>query len=524
MLFKKRTAAQKRYIQYIRDDVYNTAAKFKKRYQIFPWNKISKVPSKKYTNKVKVFDTEFTVKELLNEIKKAKARIKLKSEPKFYFPILNGFVMDLRGTSDEEVKALYKTFKTQLDNEFKSVEMDLEFCLTSLKALNAFMKVEANTLKESSNDSSLLEGSEELKMSELLKEMENATPNMDEFYEAVMEAVDAMEDADDLQSELTTEGANFDMHKLLKNFKKEFKKLRVEFNKLLKENRFKEARKCVDDMEKEMDYYYRKVLDVDSTIFETQIGNLIHSIIFTAKTILLAPANFVTFGMVREYQDAKENLVQNTHTANTIRDAHKKRLTSGAFNKYKNDVLEAIDRNKKTLRKLDKMVDRAEAAYKKAEIKSVKESTEYHEAVKTLYESCSEGKITLDEREELLAQLNTNAVLGDEIARVDNSMIAKEKYDAVAKALYKRCQDGEITVDEREQLLDKAKATIFQIKENDKVDFMDSQESTEVANNNMIQKPADPKTAEKVQQNLQKETEKITENMNKEMDKAVSGN
>lgn len=522
-MFGKRSAAQKRYIDYMRKDIYDTAAKFKKRYQIFPWSKINQLSKLKSEQKVKVFNTDFTVKELLLDIKKTKARIKTKSEPKFYFSYLNGFVRDLRGMDDEHTKELYNTINERLQNEFKTVEMDLEFCLASLKALNSLLKEESIT-NESMNDElveiilSITEGRKDIEdMSTILNEMTESV-EMTEYYEAVLEAEEAMDEADELQEELTTEGANYDMYKLLKQYKREFKKLRKDFNTFLKENRFKEARKAIDDMEKEMDYYYRKVLDVDSTIFETQIGNIIHSIIYTAKMIILAPANFITFGMVKEYQDAKENLIQRTHTANSLKDAKKDRVSSNAFNKYKNDVLDAVDKNKKVLRKLDKMVDKAEAIYKKEQAKTVKESAEYKDAVKELYESCSAGKITIEEREELLAELDKNVMVADEIARVDNSMMAKEKYDAVVKALYARCQAGEITVDERELLIEKAKKDIFQIKD-EKPNFLDSQESVD----DNQQKPIDPKAGEKMQQNIQKETEKITNDMGKEMDKVVNG-
>ena len=443
---------------------------------------------------------------------------------------MNGFAKELRGHNDQETKELYKTFKTELENEFKSVEMDLEFSLASLKALNSLLKTEVSepvtTESPSENIENLISEitheREDLEMQDFLKEM-NDTHEINDFYEAVMEAYDAIEEADELQEEITTEGVNYDMHKLLKNFKKEFKKLRHDFEQHVKKNEFKEARKNVSDMEKEMDYYYRRVLDLDSSVFETQLGNIIHSIIFVAKEIILFPTTFLTFGLAAQYRESKDNLVQRTHTANTIRDAQKKRLTTSGFNKYKNDILESIDKNKTTLRKLNKIVDKAEEKYKKQESKSVtKESAEYKDKKLTIYEACANGSITIEEREELLAEMESNSVLSDEIARVDNDMLAKEKYDKVVKALYKRCNENEISVEEREELIEKAKKEIFGLKEEPNTNFMDSQESADA---NLAFKPDNSsakdnqKIAEKVDKNLQQETDKLTGDMTKQLDK-----
>lgn len=320
MLFKKRTAVQKRYIEYLRDQVYNNTAKFKKRYKLFPWSKINRVPVRKYTNVINFSDKEYTVKELINEIKMAKQRIKTKIEPRYYFHYLNGFNKELRGCNNETSKKLFKQFKERLDNEFDAVESDFDFCLSSLRALNKFMKSESKNLNES----------------------------VDDFI--------------------------------------------------------------IDNME------------------------------------------------------------------------------------------------------------RLEEGY------SMKNTTEYRNLVRELYEACSEGKITVEEREGLINRMDGNLILSGELDRIDHSLMAREKYDAVVKALYEKCQNGEISVDDRERLIEKAKCDIFQIiPENN---FMDSQESvqppagaqpmTQNSNSNSMQK-----NMEKQNQNMQKQSEKIATDMNKDLDNTM---
>jgi hypothetical protein len=157
---------------------------------------------------------------------------------------------------------------------------------------------------------------------------------------------------------------------------------------------------------------------------------------------------------------------------------------------------------------------------------TMKNSPEYQNLVKELYEACSEGKITLEEREELLSRMNGNQVLSGELDRIDNSLMAREKYDAVVKALYEKCQAGEISVEDRARLIEKAKCDIFQIIP--KNDFMDSQESVQpvagaqpMASNNNTGNNNVQKTAEKQAQNMQKQSEKIATDMNKDLDNTM---
>ena len=65
---------QKEYLLKLKDEINEFIENFKKRYQLFPWNKVNKL-SKFEINSDKpitVNETKFTVKELVKEINKIK--------------------------------------------------------------------------------------------------------------------------------------------------------------------------------------------------------------------------------------------------------------------------------------------------------------------------------------------------------------------------------------------------------------------------------------------------------------------
>ncbi len=133
------------------------------------------------------------------------------------------------------------------------------------------------------------------------------------------------------------------------------------------------------------------------------------------------------------------------------------------------------------------------------------------EIVTVLYEKCSAGEITVDEREELIQEANNELIDGvdlpydDEVSeevhveeacakeaaeeekpadseeepekepeepkekeeapkdkeKSSKKLTKKEKYEIFKDAVYKKCKDGEITEEFREQLLEKARETFL---------------------------------------------------------------
>jgi hypothetical protein len=149
---------------------------------------------------------------------------------------------------------------------------------------------------------------------------------------------------------------------------------------------------------------------------------------------------------------------------------------------------------------ISKLKDAADKKDKVEKSKVVKESVDkvYNKFKAALYESCANGEITLEEREELLNNLKDKKYLSEasEYEIYNESLDKKDKFNAIKHALYERCANGELTVEQRETLICKAKEMIFE---------SSTEEPTKVNKNN------DP-------DKLMKDVEKST---GKEMDKAV---
>ena len=77
------------------------------------------------------------------------------------------------------------------------------------------------------------------------------------------------------------------------------------------------------------------------------------------------------------------------------------------------------------------------------------------EKIEHLYESYKDGEITLEERERLIQEAKDSeyirGVMGN--FKVDINASPKERFESVKAYLYTECANGTITVDEREALL-----------------------------------------------------------------------
>lgn len=82
-----------------------------------------------------------------------------------------------------------------------------------------------------------------------------------------------------------------------------------------------------------------------------------------------------------------------------------------------------------------------------------------------VYEKYANGEISENQRELLIQKANSCIDLDSlnvvnektEEPKKQKKLSPKEKYDMFKKAVYKKCEDGEITEDFREELLEKAR-------------------------------------------------------------------
>ena len=143
----------KEYEKKMKSEIIIFLADFKKRYNMFPWNTINKISKKKnlYNDVVKVNGIEFTVKSLLDQMNKFNALFKSQTKPTFFHHIIKAYSKDALSCAGDrtEIAKMYNTYKEQLVKEFKKMDLNLDFCMSGLKAITALLKDKNTKVEES---------------------------------------------------------------------------------------------------------------------------------------------------------------------------------------------------------------------------------------------------------------------------------------------------------------------------------------------------------------------------------------
>lgn len=150
----------KDYTNRLKNRVTSFLVKYRKRYNAFPIgsiNKLVKHDSYKYLSKLIINGVSIETPIAIKDMQKKYNGIKKKLNPSYFNPIIKGFISDAKKAgNDTSISSLYSNYCSELDAEFKQLDLDLDFCLNTLKSLNKALK-EYNTknkhLKFSSEES-----------------------------------------------------------------------------------------------------------------------------------------------------------------------------------------------------------------------------------------------------------------------------------------------------------------------------------------------------------------------------------
>lgn len=356
----------------------------------------------------------------------------------------------LLATSDSDENGSYKTFCDKLTKNVKYDGNEIEFHSCYLPGDVFIFVKEPKLIKESEE--------EEMRDTFLNSNYESVDLN-DFLLECAREVIsDDIEDGADV---VVSEGVNLDVRAIFKENKKNYKTKMKNIKTNLKENKFddaiKEAEGLLDDI-KEMK---KQVSKFDSTVGSTVISY------FTAWTLTflrtLALCLIPVYGSIIS---SIWNLIEEFKKP-VVKIVKGEPLSVDDFNVYKNQAESRMDQMEKTVKNLITKMKEQKSEYEKEQKekdkkdKEVKESAEFRAAKLDLYEACNRGEITVEEREELFADLQDKLFIKESADIEDNSASKYEKYNKVKEVLYERCTNGEINVEEREQLLSKAHDMIF---------------------------------------------------------------
>lgn len=129
----------KSYTVKLKSKITSFLVPYRKKYDAFPIqtiNKLVRQDSYKALSKLIVNDVPIEANVALKDLQTRYKNIKKKLNPSYYNPVLRGFNQDAKKASDEYIKEIYKNYVHQLDAEFKQLDLDLDFCIATLRALN----------------------------------------------------------------------------------------------------------------------------------------------------------------------------------------------------------------------------------------------------------------------------------------------------------------------------------------------------------------------------------------------------
>lgn len=249
-------------------------------------------------------------------------------------------------------------------------------------------------------------------------------------------------------------------------FKKDIKELGKQYKKDLKAKDFTAARKDVKEMRKAVDKFNKAFRDIPEpslteAIVTSAFTTLTKAYVMVGTFAMLDLALAAVFGTSVPSAKSEFKWEAATSVVNTAAGMFKSDAEgNNKYNDLYNMWVKYIDGINKNIDKCEDNINKVEAKYKE-EQKAEKETTEsvaYENARLAIYEACANNEITLDEREDLLADLHDTFILNESASDTED-LTVKETFDEVKTRLYKECAEGKIDIDERERLLSLARNT-----------------------------------------------------------------
>lgn len=281
----------------------------------------------------------------------------------------------------------------------------------------------------------------------------------------VLECYQAIENDD--EDETFEEGTNLDIRAEFKPMKAQYKKMMKEIKKAKKDGNIDKAIKIAQELSDLTKDVYKKIDRMDSTAGSVFFGAFTSWTITFFRNLVLLLALPFTVGVTGFIAWAKDLIERWKKPVKRI--VNSEGLSKDDFNFYKNKALDQAENMMKaskrladTLKDEKKEIDKENKEAAKKD-KAVKESAEFKNAKYALYEACHNGEITIDEREELFKDLQDKFYVKEKTSGImeDTSKTKNQRFDECRKVLYERCSQGEITISERESLIGKAYDMIF---------------------------------------------------------------
>lgn len=498
-------------------DVNSFLYKFKRQYRAFPLKNVTKLTRTKFKpdDTVKINGYTYHVKDALRRLKSIYRKLKTKTNRASYTKFISAFEKECNGkTTNADIRRTYDAVNKELQAEFKSARDDLWTCLNILKSLNALSKEQSKVPKlparrpvlesvifdektfeqdvdkfgKSSNIIFIagLSGSgKSTKASELAKKYNAVNIELDLFDQNQILFDDSTNHDEGnliMRDYFTTK------YKSPKKFKsdselKEFGKLIEGFLKYIVKyaSEHKDKNFVIEGIQLQEFNDNKSIIDILKKYPCIIMGtSIIHSMINAAhrenmklpKYMLQSSvkSNWEWIGWYLSDDKTKRELKKILQEAvlpygKETFNMDEKFITECATliveNAHKNNI-GVLQFMEECLSSIKDKVPAAEQAYQENAVMEAKEEVRKKVDAKRvdIYSAYQEGKITLEEREEMLDKLREALVL-EEVGAINainetGEETPKQKYDALKLALYEKCEAGEITVEEREAMIAEA--------------------------------------------------------------------
>lgn len=270
---------------------------------------------------------------------------------------------------------------------------------------------------------------------------------------------------DDYEYDSFYEGANLDIRAKLKDASKIYKKNMKDIKEAIKAGRYNEARKNVETLRKSLADLREDIEKIDAGEVDSIIFGLFTSwTIHWLRTLISAVLFLPTLGL-SGYVESIHSLIDDWGRP-VGKIARGETLTADDANAYKNTALMRMNYLISACKRLDKRITQladTKGANVKATATEVKKESVALDFKKALYEACNHGLITMEQREELLETSRANMYVeaANSTTYGFDTMSNEDQFKQVRRVLYERCKAGEISIDERDDMLLNARRKFF---------------------------------------------------------------
>lgn len=260
--------------------------------------------------------------------------------------------------------------------------------------------------------------------------------------------------------EFVMEGVNSDLVRKYNRYKKIYKSNIKNIQKYIKEEKFDDAKKEMHKLRDTLDPIRKDIYDTyaddKSDVIESMFMPYLEE---WGKLLIAMVLSIPTFGLSAWVYLVKKAIDFNKYDPKTYRQNPEDTMNSDTRNDVKRQVLANVNKLDHVLGELEKEMDKRS---KEPPNKMIKESVAL-DFKKALYEACNHGLITMEQREELLETSRTNMYIeaANTTTRGFDTMSNEDQFKQVRRVLYERCKSGEISIDERDEMLLNARRKYF---------------------------------------------------------------